>query len=126
MEISEKEIGQMSADIKNIGVSIETLNRKMDTSISFQSATEERLKSGSKTFKDHRDTLDSHEKDIERVKLACVERCATQPSGKTVYALITVGFVILGLLLKFIPSPSFSQTTVRESKATANYAPERP
>lgn len=62
-----------------------------------QSATEERLKNGATHFKKTDDAIESHSDRIIKVE---ARKCPSFPSGKLTYTMITIGFIILGILIK--------------------------
>jgi hypothetical protein len=93
--MNEKEIyqhiGETNTSLKNINKTLGKMDGKMETFTKFQATTVERLKSGAEHFKEVDDTLKIHNGKINKL-----------PRGAVVYAMIVIGFIIIGVLISIV------------------------
>jgi hypothetical protein len=80
--------GKFLATIETLTLTVQEVRCDVKTLLSEKAKTEQRLTDGSKRFSDHEDRLRAIEEKT--------------PSGRTVYAMISIGFVVLGLLIAWV------------------------
>lgn len=104
--MNNQQAGVLIETVRGLSTAVEKLDGKMDKVLQFQAATEERLASGSRHFDKHENQINAIAatqvadcEKITEINVRCANECAKRPSGRLVYGLITIGFVILALLV---------------------------
>lgn len=87
-----QDFGELKASIKSLGDGVKSLDDKAEKTIAFQAATQERLINGNKKFQDHED----------RIKKVEEKKCPKYPRPSLTYAMISFGFIVLGILISII------------------------
>ena len=87
-------LGEIKQNQINMGDTLKNIEKKVDDLKDFQSATEQRLKSGNKAFERHEDRLNDNEEKIQEIELK-------MPCKNTIYSFLFLGFAILSLLMTY-------------------------
>lgn len=86
--MTPQEEGKLIATVGQVAETLNEVRGDVKGILKVQAGTEERLSHGAGHFTKIDQTLKEHETEI-----------STMPNGRTVYAALTIGFTILGLLI---------------------------
>ena len=84
-------IGETNATLKAMSKTLEGVSASIQCFTKFQARTEQRLNNGVKHFEKVDTTLEEHDDKISGL-----------PRGPVVYAIITIGFIVVGILVTII------------------------
>lgn len=92
--VSER-LGKLSAKMETVLTEIVGTREEVKKLSGFQHKTEERLRQGVETFKNHSKEIKKAKEDIEAVEKKIIK----VPNKWIVYSMLIIGFMILGLLV---------------------------